>query len=65
MDCCEEDWYASDNNLCGTLCGSWKKPNMGRYPTGGLLTAVLCRGLEKNGMVRAGHGSGMGKAWQV
>jgi hypothetical protein len=25
----------------------------------GLSTAVLCRGLEKNGMVRAGHGHGM------
>jgi hypothetical protein len=28
-------------------------------------TAVLCRGLEKNGMIRAGHGCGMGMAWQV
>jgi len=28
-------------------------------------TAVLCRGLEKNGMVRAWHGRGMGMAWQV
>jgi hypothetical protein len=25
--------------------------------------AVLCRGLEKNGMVRAGHGHGMGMSW--
>jgi len=24
---------------------------------------VLCRGLEKNGMVRAWHGRGMGMAW--
>jgi len=24
---------------------------------------VLCRGLEKNGMVRAWHGHGMGTAW--
>ena len=30
MDRCEEDWYASDNNLRGTPRGSWKKPNMGR-----------------------------------
>ena len=26
--------------------------------------AVLCRGLEKNGTVRAWHGRGMGMAWQ-
>jgi hypothetical protein len=25
----------------------------------------LCRGLEKNGMVRAWHGRGMRMAWQV
>ena len=56
MDCCKEDWYASDNSLCGTLHGSWKKPNVGRQPACRLLTAVLCRGLEKNGMVRARHG---------
>ena len=30
MDCCEEDWYASDNNLRGTPRGSRKKPNAGR-----------------------------------
>jgi hypothetical protein len=30
MDRCEEDWYASDNNLCGTWRGSQKKPNAGR-----------------------------------
>jgi hypothetical protein len=30
MDRCEEDWYASDNNLRGTLRGSRKKPNAGR-----------------------------------
>jgi hypothetical protein len=53
MDRCEEDWYASDNNLRGTPRGSRKKP------TGRLSTAVLCRGLDKNGMVRAGHGRGM------
>jgi len=27
MDLCEEDWHASDNNLHGTLRGSWKKLN--------------------------------------
>jgi hypothetical protein len=31
----------------------------------GIPKAVLCRGLEKNGMVRAWHGHGMGMAWQV
>jgi hypothetical protein len=50
MDRYEEDWYASDNNLRGTPRGSRKKPNAGTYPTGRLSTAVLCRGLEKNGM---------------
>ena len=30
MDRCEEDWYASDNNLRGTPPGSRKKPNTGR-----------------------------------
>jgi len=30
MDHCEEDWYASDNNLHGTLCGSRKKLKAGR-----------------------------------
>ena len=30
MDCCEEDWYASENNLRGTPRGSRKKPNVGR-----------------------------------
>jgi len=60
MDRCEEDWYASDNNnnLRGTPGGNRKKPNAGGYPTGRLSTVVLCRGLEKNGMVRAGHGHG-------
>ena len=53
------DWYASDNNLRGTPHVSRKKPNAGRYPTGRLSTDVLCRGLEKNGMVGAWHGHGM------
>jgi uncharacterized paraquat-inducible protein A len=30
MDRCEEEWYASDNNLRGTPRGSRKKPNAGR-----------------------------------
>jgi len=30
MDRCEEDCYASDNNLRGTPRGSRKKPNAGR-----------------------------------
>ena len=30
MDRCEDDWYASDNNLCGTPRGGRKKPNVGR-----------------------------------
>jgi len=54
-----EDWYTSDNNLRGTLRGSRKKPNVGRYPKGPLLKAMLCHGLEKNGMVRAWHWRGM------
>jgi len=62
---CEEDWYASDNNLRGIPRGRRKKPNAGRQPTGRLSTTVLCRGLEKNGMVRAWHGRGMGMAGQV
>jgi len=49
VDHCEEDWYAFDNNLRGTPRGSRKKPNAGREPTGHILMAMLCRGLEKNG----------------
>jgi hypothetical protein len=30
MDRCEEDWYASDNNLSGTPRGSREKLNAGR-----------------------------------
>ena len=65
MDRCEEDWYASDYNLRGTPRGSRKKPNACRLPTGRLSTAVLCRGLEKNGMVRAWHGRGMASVNQT
>ena len=61
MNRCEKDWYASDNNLRGTPRGGRKKPIAGRQPTGRLSTAVLCRGLEKNGMIR----NGMGMAWQA
>jgi hypothetical protein len=56
---CIWDWYATDNNLRGTPRGSRKKPNAGRQPIGRLSTAVLCRGLEKNNMVRALHGHSM------
>jgi len=67
MDRCEEDWFASDNNnnLRGTPRGNRKKPNAGRYPTGRLSTAVLCLGLEKNGMVRAWHWRGMASVNQT
>jgi len=65
MDRCEEDWYASNNNLRGTPSGSRKKPNAGGYPTGRLSTAVLCRGLENNGMVRAWHGRDMASVNQT
>ena len=65
MDRCDEVRYASDNNLRGTPRGSRKKPNAGRYPTGRLSTAVLCRGLEKNGMVRAWHARGMASVNQT
>jgi len=36
-----------------------------RTRTGRLSTAVLCRGLEKNGMVRAWHGRGMASVNQT
>jgi hypothetical protein len=62
MNRCEENWNASDNTLCGTPRGSQKKPYVGRQPTGCLSTAVLCRGLETNSMVRAWHGHGHGMA---
>ena len=62
---CIWEWHASYNNLRGTPRGSRKKPKAGRQPTGPLSTDMLCRGLEKNGMVGAWHGYGMGIAWQV
>jgi hypothetical protein len=58
-------WYASDNNLRRTPRGCRKKPNAGRSPTGRLSTAVLCRGLETNGMVEAGHGRGVASVNQT
>jgi hypothetical protein len=64
MNCFEEDWYASDN-LRGTPHSSRKKPNGGRYPTGRLPAAVLCRSLDKNGMVRAWRGHGMASVNQT
>ena len=65
MDRCEAVWYASDNNLRETPRGCRKKPNAGRYPIARLSTAVLCRGLEKNGMVRAWHGRGIASVNQT
>ena len=62
---CIWDWYASDNNLRGTPLGSRKKPNLGTEPTGRLSTDVLCRRLEKNGMVGAWHGHGMASVHQT
>jgi hypothetical protein len=46
---------------CGTLRDSRKKPNAGSLSTGSFSTAMLYRGLEKNGMI----GDDMGAAWQV
>jgi hypothetical protein len=65
MDRCEENWYASDNNLRGTPRGNRKKPNAGRQPTCRLSRAVRCRGLERNGMVRAWHGRGVASVNQT
>jgi hypothetical protein len=60
------------DNLHGILCGSWKKPNMGRLPTCCFWTvdanshlprrshATLCHGLEKSLSERYGHGM----AWE-
>jgi hypothetical protein len=59
MDCCVEDWYASDSNVRGTPRGSRKKPKAGRKTKGRLSTAVFYLGLEKSGLVRAWHGHGM------
>jgi len=65
MDRCEEDWYASDNNLPGNPRGSRKKLKVGTQPIRHLWTAVLCCGLEKNGMVGAWHGYGLASVNQT
>jgi hypothetical protein len=62
-DHCEEDWYASDNNLCGTPRGSWKKLNTGRQTTGHLSTAVLCCAVALRRTAWSEHS--MGAAWQM
>jgi len=59
MDRCEEDWYASDNNLRGTPRGSRKKPNAGRQPTDRLSTAGCVVALRRT----AWSEHGMGAAW--
>jgi hypothetical protein len=63
------DWCASDNNLCGTLRGSWEKLNAGRSPMCRSWMAsanshmpchahaALCHGLEK--FLSEQHGRGM------
>jgi hypothetical protein len=63
MDRCE-DWYASDDNLRGTPRGIRKKPNAGK-PTGRLSKAMLYRGLENKGMVRAWNGRGIASVNQT
>ena len=62
---CIWDWYAPDNKLRRTPRGCRKKPKEGTEPTGHLSTDVLCRGLEKNGMVGAWHGHGMASVNQT
>jgi hypothetical protein len=56
MDRCREDRYASDNNLRGNSCGGRKKPKADRLAHRPSLEGRAVRGLEKNSMVRAGHG---------
>jgi hypothetical protein len=74
-------WYASHNNLRGTLRGSREKPNAGTSPTCRLWTAnvnshtpcrahaALCHDLERsrfqNDMVMAWHGLGMTRVNQT
>ena len=55
MDRCEEDWYASDKNFVELRVIAGRS----RTRKGRLSTAMLCSGLEKNGMVRAWHGRGI------
>jgi hypothetical protein len=52
------NWYASDNNLHGTLNGSRKKPNMGRSPARRLWMAnanshVPCRAMPHYGLEKS------------
>jgi hypothetical protein len=62
---CIWERYATDSSFRGTPRGSRKKPIAGRSPTGHLSTFAMCRGLEKNGMVGAGHGRGMASVNQT
>jgi hypothetical protein len=60
MDRCEEDLYASDNNLRGTPCGSRKKPNVGSPQA---VSRRLCCAVALRRTAWSEHG--MGAAWQV
>jgi hypothetical protein len=57
------DRYASDNNFRGAVRGSRKNSNASSPQA--VSTVALCRGLEKNGMVRAWHGRGMASVNQT
>jgi hypothetical protein len=59
------DWYATDNSFLGTPRGNRKKLMASRSPTGRLSTAAMCRGVEMNGMVGAGHGRVMASVNQT
>jgi hypothetical protein len=61
VDRCEEDWYASDNNLRRTPRGSREKPNAGRC------RAVPWPREERHGqsMAWARHGRGMANVNQT
>jgi len=61
MDRCEEDWYASDNNLSGTPRGSRKKPNAAGIPQAVSRRPSCAVALRRT--ARSEHGMGM--AWQV
>ena len=57
MDHCEEDWYASDSNLCGTTRGNRKKMQVAHRPH--LEGRAVPRPLEER------HGQSMAWAWQA
>ena len=59
MDRCEEDWYASDNNLRGTPRGSRKKPNAAGSPQA--VSRRPCCAVALRRTARSEHG--MGVAW--